>query len=708
MIQVMTGRGTTRSQEYAVWARGLCKRYGKKEDPVLQNLAVTVRRGTIYGLLGPSGCGKTTLLRCIVGRLSVDSGNLVVLGENQGIRGHGILGRLVGYMPQEMALFNKMTIRETLFYFGRIHGMTKDQINDRIIFLLQFLTLPDQGRIVDSLSGGQKRRVSFAVALLHEPELLILDEPTVGVDPLLRERIWEHLVKIAGHDGLKTTIIITTHYIEEARQANTVGLMRGGRLLAEEEPNTLIQNHHIDSLEAVFLKLCQNDNMDESDDVRKVHVMQTGSTGVGERTPLLANNANSVAFSEDIHIDHIYKDVEPHSARRCNCGLPSGKNIVAQFLKNLTLMKRNIGFLLFEFILPSIQIVLFCLCIGGDPYNLKVAIFNNETSALGFSHLFIQSLDNNTIDKVMFSDIESARDCVKDGKAWGLMTIGENFTVDLITRFSNGSAINNSTLEGSTIKLYLDMTNQQIAVMLQEKVTLAFENFSRLLLSMIGQNPDLAQLPVKLEEPIYGTLDPSFTNFMAPGIILSITFFMATGLTTLAFVMEKKEGLLERSMVSGMTPFEIMLAHVLTQLLVMMVQVGLLLVFALLVFHVPYKGPLIWVIILVLLQGFCVMTLGIIISVLCEEETSAIQLALGSVYPMLLLSGIIWPVEAMPHWLHYISICLPMTYGADAMRAILSRGWTLTDLPVWRGYLVTLGWSFGLLALAGFILRLKQ
>ncbi|OWF47833.1 ABC transporter G family member 20 [Mizuhopecten yessoensis] len=701
----MTEQNTTTLGENAVWARGLSKRYGKKDDPVLQNLAMTVERGSIYGLLGPSGCGKTTLLRCIVGRLSVDRGNLVVLGEKPGTPGHGIPGSLVGYMPQEMALFNKMTIRETLFYFGRIHRMSSHQIDERILFLLQFLTLPDQGRIVDTLSGGQKRRVSFAVALLHEPELLILDEPTVGVDPLLRERIWEHLVKIAGHDSLKTTIIITTHYIEEARQANTVGLMRGGRLLAEEEPNILIQKHHINSLEAVFLKLCQNDDLAEGDDLENGHVMSAGTTDVGERTPLLAGN-RGVEFSEEIQTDHIYEHKVITTGSRCTCGLPSGKNIVAQFLKNLTLMKRNIGFLLFEFILPSIQIVLFCLCIGGDPYNLKVAIFNNETS--GFSHLFIQNLDNTTINKVMFSDLGSARHCVEKGEAWGLMTIGENFTQDLITRFSNSSHVSNSTLDGGTIKLYLDMTNQQIAVMLQQTVAEAFETFSRSLLTMIGLNPDIAQLPVKLGEPIYGSLDPSFTNFMAPGIILSITFFMATGLTTLAFVVEKKEGLLERSIVSGMTPFEIMLAHVWTQLLVMTVQVGLLLMFALLVFHVPYKGPLIWVIILVLLQGFCGMTLGVIISVVCEEESSAIQLALGSVYPMLLLSGIIWPVEAMPQWLRYISVCLPMTYGADAMRAILSRGWTLTDLPVWRGYLVTLGWGFGLLALGGFILRLRQ
>lgn len=183
---------------------------------------------------------------------------------------------------------------------------------------------------------------------------------------------------------------------------------------------------------------------------------------------------------------------------------------------------------------------------------------------------------------------------------------------------------------------------------------------------------------------------------------------MATGLTTLVFVMEKKEGLLDRSMVAGMSAFEIMLAHVLTQLIVMTVQVGLLLVFALLVFKVPYEGPLIWVVLLVLGTGFCGMTLGAIFSAVCDNETSAIQLALGSVYPMLLLSGIIWPLEAIPEWMRYISMCLPMTYGSQAMRAILSRGWDITDMEVWRGYLVTFGWSCGLLAVAGFILRIRQ
>lgn len=123
-------------------------------------------------------------------------------------------------MPQEIALYGEFTIKETMMYFGWIFGMKTSEIMARLQFLLEFLDLPSQNRLVKNLSGGQQRRVSFAVALMHDPELLILDEPTVGVDPLLRQSIWNHLVHITKA-GQKT-VIITTHYIEEARQAHTV------------------------------------------------------------------------------------------------------------------------------------------------------------------------------------------------------------------------------------------------------------------------------------------------------------------------------------------------------------------------------------------------------------------------------------------------------------------------------------------------------
>lgn len=159
---------------------------------------------------------------------------------------------------QELALYGEFTMRETLLYFGWVAGMTTSQVDARMAFLLQMLQLPSPQRFVSELSGGQQRRVSLAAALLNEPELLILDEPTVGVDPLIRNNIWEHLVEITGSG--KQTVIITTHYIEETRQAHLIGLMRGGRFLAEEAPDMLLQRYGCDSLEDVFLKLAVKQN----------------------------------------------------------------------------------------------------------------------------------------------------------------------------------------------------------------------------------------------------------------------------------------------------------------------------------------------------------------------------------------------------------------------------------------------------------------
>ena len=157
-----------------------------------------MRRGTIYALLGPSGCGKTTLLSCILGRKSLKSGHIAVFGGCPGDRSLGLPGGLVGFMPQDICLYSEFTIRETFEYFGRLQklpgawdchgGLEKEQTE-----LLDLLDLPEPSRRVSDLSGGQKRRLSFAVALLHNPKLLILDEPTVGVDPVVRARIWSHL-----------------------------------------------------------------------------------------------------------------------------------------------------------------------------------------------------------------------------------------------------------------------------------------------------------------------------------------------------------------------------------------------------------------------------------------------------------------------------------------------------------------------------------
>src|SRR5699024_637601 len=163
----------------------------------------------------------------------------------------------VGYMPQDISLYCDMSIRETLAYFGSLYGMKPEESLSRSDFLIAFLNLPNGDQFVGCLSGGQKRRVSLATALIHKPPLLILDEPTVGVDPLLRKSIWAHLAEISRRDRL--TVLITTHYIEEAKDANLVGLMRQGRILEQDSPRRLIEKYALDSLEDVFLYLCSHD-----------------------------------------------------------------------------------------------------------------------------------------------------------------------------------------------------------------------------------------------------------------------------------------------------------------------------------------------------------------------------------------------------------------------------------------------------------------
>jgi ABC-type multidrug transport system ATPase subunit len=172
------------SMDEAVTVTKAVASYG--DTLILKSLSMKVNKGTVYALLGPSGCGKTTLLSCILGRKSLESGVISVYGGKPGDRQLGLPGPLVGFMPQDICLYQEFTIKETFQYFGRLQKMKSDSLEKKQLWLLEMLDLPEESRRVAKLSGGQKRRLSFAVALLHNPKLLILDEPTVGVDPLVR------------------------------------------------------------------------------------------------------------------------------------------------------------------------------------------------------------------------------------------------------------------------------------------------------------------------------------------------------------------------------------------------------------------------------------------------------------------------------------------------------------------------------------------
>ncbi|HXC77174.1 MAG TPA: ABC transporter ATP-binding protein, partial [Candidatus Acidoferrum sp.] len=231
------------SESFAVDVDNVVKSFGTMR--ALDGVTLRVKTGEIYGLLGPNGAGKTTLIRAIVGLVAPDSGAVTVLGKR--MPNLDILGS-VGYMTQAAALYPDISVEENLRFFAAISGA--DSNVDEVLKVVEL----DQRRksVVATLSGGMRQRCSLACALVHRPRLLLLDEPTVGVDPQLRVQFWEHFRDLAAAG---TTILVSSHVMDEAERCQRLGLIRFGKLLGEGTPNEVRAAAGTNNLEEAFLKL---------------------------------------------------------------------------------------------------------------------------------------------------------------------------------------------------------------------------------------------------------------------------------------------------------------------------------------------------------------------------------------------------------------------------------------------------------------------
>ena len=213
------------AMDISIQVHGVSKQFDEKV--VLNGITLAVPKAQIFGLLGPSGSGKTTLVRMIAGIDVPTSGTVHVLGQQ--MPRLAMLSK-IGYMAQSDALYSELTAQENLEFFASLYGLTGTKRKQRIHDVMELVDLGSHlKKQISNYSGGMKRRLSLAISLLHEPGILILDEPTVGIDPVLRKSIWQELTNLSRHG---TTILLTTHVMDEADKCHQLGMIRDGRLTA--------------------------------------------------------------------------------------------------------------------------------------------------------------------------------------------------------------------------------------------------------------------------------------------------------------------------------------------------------------------------------------------------------------------------------------------------------------------------------------------
>ncbi|XP_048514725.1 ABC transporter G family member 20 isoform X2 [Athalia rosae] len=697
-----------------------------KNVPVLDNLNMVVSRGSIYGLLGASGCGKTTLLSCVVGVQRLDGGDLWVLGGRPGSQGSGIPGPRVGYMPQEISLVKEFTTANAMYYFGRISGVSDSDIEERLTFLTDLLQLPPRNRQVKHMSGGQQRRVSFAVSMIHRPELLILDEPTVGLDPVLRANIWTYLLKLTKEED--TAVVITTHYIEEAKQAHKIGMMRCGQLLAENTPNQILAQFECETLEQAFLTLSQRQADRQNKEETAPEAVNEVPTDLAEVTSSTVSLHNGHYSSTDNIISSEKQQMKNREVRSQPRKSFKLRKYHALMVKNILQLIKHPGGIAFAIFFPLLQTFLFFNAIGRDPRNLHMAVVNEEAGNCNSSSMwgeinydvetdvcefvdlscrYLHGFDESIVTKDYYPDQATAFEAVTGGRAVGLMYFARNFSQALQSRRDDGRYVSSEDLESGQIQISLDMGNRQIGLWLKKKLYDRYFEIQEEVLTACNTSPRQGDLPLRFQEPIYGEKDQKFSMFMAPGFLLTVVYFLATSLTSAIIITDRLEGVWDRSLVTGITTLEILGAHILMQFGVTIIQATLILTVSFVGFELPCKGPLLGVIVLILLTGFCGMCYGLFISIMVSTHTVANYVSTGTFYPLILLSGCIWPMEGMPIFLQWISRTLPTTVPALSMRAMLEKGHSIDESDVYSGFLIIAAWTVCLAILCILGLRSK-
>ncbi|GAB4158945.1 MAG: hypothetical protein Tsb009_36200 [Planctomycetaceae bacterium] len=690
----------------------ISRRFG--ELVAVNDVSFDVERGAIFGLLGPNGSGKSTIIRMLCGVLKPTSGTGTVLGYETKTEAESIK-RKIGYMSQRFSLYADLSVRENLDFYGRIYGLDARRLEERAQSVLALTSLDDKlDQLAGTLSGGWKQRLALACALIHEPDVLFLDEPTAGIDPVARRELWDLLFELAGQGK---TLFVTTHYMDEAERCSDVAYLSNGRLVVLGKPEDLKQLKQVTPAGTRRWEIDLPSPTEYLGSLRKLAGV-IDATLFGQTIHVLAADtlseedfiAHSGLLPEAVNVREISPTLEDVFVTLTRAGNEPGIDpesvpppvlkrhgstmsqaarmekrpqatwgLMAIMIKEFLHIRRALMTLFFMFVVPVLQLTIFGYAIDTQIEHIPTVVYDLD----GRRHAreLREKLENTrtfTIIERVY-DEEAFHNALLSGRA----KVGIRIPPDYSDRLTRG--------EQTYVQVLIDGSDSQVATTaLNTTGLLGFEmsiGIARNTAESLPKVPARDQtgrpaLPVEMRSRLLYNPDLESSHFFVPGLVGIILQLVTLFLTSFAIVGERERGTLEQLFVTPVGRVGLLLGKLCPYAIVGILETLIVLTVMVFLFGVPIRGDLLLLLALTTLFLICALGLGLLVSTVARTQLEAIQLAFIIMLPSVLLSGFMFPRSQMPSVIYAITFAIPVTYFIEILRGIVLRGAGLSHLLV--------------------------
>ena len=647
--------------DIAIEARGLTMRFG--DFTAVDQVDFRIRRGEIFGFLGSNGCGKSTTMKMLTGLLDATEGQAWIFGDKVDARDLNIRRR-VGYMSQSFSLYNELTVMQNMVLHARLFQVPEDQIAQRVRQKLErFGLLQDADSLPDAMPMGMRQRLSLAVALVHNPDLLILDEPTSGVDPIARDNFWELLVSLSRQD--QVTIFISTHFMNEAERCDRMSMMHAGKVLDSDTPASLMARRGASTLEEAFIGYLLDAGAADQD---------TAADAVADQASVAEAVATEAA-------------AVPHRSRRFSL-----RRLYSYTLREALELQRDPVRGIMALFGSLLLMVIIGYGITMDVNDLRFSVLDRDQTVLSNNYI------NNLSGSRYFEEMPPLHSYDAIDRAM------QANTITMALEIPPGFARDIQRGQPVTIAVWIDGAVPNRAETIQGYVQGMHQQWlTQLSTERLGRPPQSA---IQVETRFRYNPDVKSLPAMVPAVIPLMLLMIPAMLAALSVVREKETGSIMNLYVTPVTRTEFLLGKQLPYIAMAMVSFLLMVLMAITVFGVPVKGSFLTLALATLLFVVFSTGLGLFASIFTKSQIAAIFITmLVTMLPAVSYSGLMTPVSSLEGAGRVIGDSHPATYMLLISRGVFGKGLDFGDLAL---YFLPLLAAAPLILLASILLLKKQ